>query len=66
MTDTSSSTEPAATAETTAAEAEAPTRWNIPFLVDVVIVTNPEQIRKIEQHPDVDRIHGVPTKDKPW
>lgn len=29
-------------------------------------VTDPELMKKITTHPDIDRIHGVPTKDKPW
>lgn len=41
-------------------------RLNIPFIVDRVDVTDPEMIKLIEQHPDVDRVHSVPTKDKPW
>lgn len=31
-----------------------------------VDVTDPELIKRITSHPDIDRIHGVPTKDKPW
>lgn len=33
---------------------------------DRVTVTDPELIKRITVHADVDRIHGVPTKDKPW
>ncbi|CAM9903903.1 unnamed protein product, partial [Ectocarpus sp. 8 AP-2014] len=28
--------------------------------------TDAELIRKIADHPDVDRVHGVPTKERPW
>lgn len=53
----------ASAAPTASAEVE---RLNIPFVIDRIDVTDPEQIRKITTHPDIDRIHGVPTKDKPW
>lgn len=41
-------------------------RLNIPFIIDRINVTDPEMIRKITTHPDIDRVHGVPTKKKPW
>lgn len=41
-------------------------RTNIPFIIDKVDVTDPELIKMIDSHPDVGRIHSVPTKDKPW
>ena len=41
-------------------------RTRIPWVVDIITVSDPTLIRKITQHPDVDRIHGVPQKEKPW
>lgn len=41
-------------------------RTTIPFVIDIINVYDPEMIRKINNHADVDRIHGVATEDKPW
>ncbi|CAM9265978.1 unnamed protein product [Pylaiella littoralis] len=41
-------------------------RLNIPFVLDRINVTDPELIKKITVHSDIDRVHGVPTEDKPW
>lgn len=57
--------ESAAKAEETTAE-PGYERTTIPCIIDRINVTDPELIRKITAHPDVDRIHGVPTTDKPW
>lgn len=57
------SSAPSKTLTSTAATMQ---RINIPFVMDRVSVTDPELIKIIENHPDVDRIHAVPTKDKPW
>lgn len=50
------------------ADGEAPgfDRLNIPLIIDKVDVTDPDLIRMITKHEDIDRLHGVPTKDKPW
>ena len=65
--DASSVENTAAAARTEAADGAAGfTRLNIPFIIDRVNVTDPELIRMITTHPDVDRLHAVPTKDKPW
>ncbi len=43
-----------------------PLRINIPFLLDIIIVSDPEQIKKIENSGDVDRLHYYDTKSLPW
>ena len=43
-----------------------PSRIKIPFLLDIVTVSDPEQIRQIETSGDVDRLHAYPTKELPW
>ncbi len=43
-----------------------PSRLTIPFLLDLVTVSDPEQIRRIEASGDVDRLHAYPTQDLPW
>ena len=43
-----------------------PVRINIPFLIDVILVSEPEQIKKIETSGDVDRLHAYETKSLPW
>ncbi|MBD2774776.1 peroxidase family protein [Iningainema tapete] len=43
-----------------------PLRINIPFLLDIIIVSDPEQIRKIETSGDVDRFHAYDTASLPW
>ncbi|MGK7929092.1 MAG: hypothetical protein AB4290_28295 [Spirulina sp.] len=43
-----------------------PRRFNIPFLLDLVIVSDPEQIKKIETSGAVDRVHAYETTDLPW
>ncbi|MGD1899864.1 MAG: hypothetical protein ACFB16_23315 [Phormidesmis sp.] len=42
-----------------------PSRVKVPFLLDLVTVSNPDQIRQIEASGDVDRLHAYPTKDLP-
>ena len=54
------------THSTVDAVVQKPRRITIPFLLDVVIVSDPAQIRKIEKSGDVDRLHTYPTKDLPW
>jgi len=41
-------------------------RITVPFLLDVVIVSEPDQIRQIEKSGDVDRLHAYPTQNLPW
>ena len=43
-----------------------PNRIKIPFLLDIVIVSEPEQIRKIETSGDVERLHSYETSSLPW
>ncbi|KAI9131315.1 hypothetical protein [Acaryochloris sp. CCMEE 5410] len=43
-----------------------PSRINIPFVLDIIIVSNPEQIKRIESSSDVDRLHAYPTAELPW
>jgi hypothetical protein len=43
-----------------------PLRIKIPFLMDLVIVSDPDQIRRIEASGDVDRLHTYRTADLPW
>lgn len=43
-----------------------PLRIKIPFLVDLVVVSDPEQIRKIEATGDVDRLHVFDSASLPW
>jgi hypothetical protein len=42
-----------------------PLRIRIPFLLDVVLVSNPEHIKRIEASGDVDRLHRYDTKSLP-
>lgn len=42
------------------------TRLTIPWIIDMIDVTDPELMKKITVHPDIDRIHRVARKDKPW
>lgn len=42
-----------------------PRRIKIPFLLDLIIVSDPEQIKKIEASGDVDRIHAYDTTALP-
>lgn len=46
--------------------AAAPRRITIPRLVDVVFVSDAEQIRLVERSGDVDRLHRYETADLPW
>ena len=41
-----------------------PRRFNIPFLLDLVIVSDPEQIKKIEISGAVDRVHAYEMTDR--
>ncbi|GAP94259.1 hypothetical protein [Leptolyngbya sp. NIES-2104] len=43
-----------------------PLRVNIPALIDIVMISDPEQIKNIEASGDVDRLHAYETKDLPW
>ena len=43
-----------------------PLRIKIPFLLDVIIVSDPVQIRLIESSGDVDRLHSYDTASLPW
>ena len=43
-----------------------PLRIKIPFLLDIIIVSDPEQIKKIEASGDVDRLHAYETASLPW
>lgn len=40
-----------------------PFRINIPFILDVIIVSNSKQIKQIEASSDVDRLHFYPTSE---
>lgn len=46
--------------------ASKPRRINIPFILDVVIVTDPDQIKTIETSGNVDRLHAYDTTSLPW
>ncbi|MFZ1025300.1 MAG: hypothetical protein WAN66_03680 [Limnoraphis robusta] len=46
--------------------ASKPRRINIPFILDVVIVTDPDQIKTIETSGNVDRLHAYDTPSLPW
>ncbi|MBD2354227.1 hypothetical protein H6G41_06235 [Tolypothrix sp. FACHB-123] len=43
-----------------------PLRIKIPFLLDIIIVSDPVQIRLIEKSGTVDRLHSYDTKTLPW
>src|SRR5262245_43122485 len=43
----------------------APRRIRIPYVCDLVVVADPEQIRSVEHSGDVDRLHRYPTRDLP-
>ncbi|NER28061.1 MAG: hypothetical protein F6J89_10615 [Symploca sp. SIO1C4] len=43
-----------------------PVRITIPYLLDIIIVSDPRQIRKIETSGDVDRLHTYDTASLPW
>src|SRR5437764_7385231 len=43
-----------------------PRRIKIPFLVDLVTVSDPDQIRRIEATGDVDRLHVFDSASLPW
>jgi hypothetical protein len=43
-----------------------PLRIKIPWLLDMVVVSDPEQIKKIEASGDVDRLHVNGTAALPW
>ena len=43
-----------------------PLRLRIPFLIDLVLVSDPEQIVRIERSGDVDRLHRFDTRALPW
>ncbi len=43
-----------------------PLRIKLPFLLDIIVVSDPEQIKKIETSGDVDRLHTYDTASLPW
>lgn len=43
-----------------------PLRITIPFLIDIIIVSDPNQIKQIESSGEVDRLHFDETKSLPW
>jgi hypothetical protein len=43
-----------------------PLRIRIPSLLDIVVVSDPEQIKKIEDSGNVDRLHAYDTASLPW
>ena len=43
-----------------------PLRIRIPFLLDLIVVSDPKQIKKIETSGDVDRLHTYDTISLPW
>ncbi|MEO0708566.1 MAG: hypothetical protein AAF050_23300 [Cyanobacteria bacterium J06649_5] len=43
-----------------------PRRINLPFLLDVVVVSEAAHIRQIEKSGDVDRLHAYATEALPW
>jgi hypothetical protein len=43
-----------------------PLRIKVPLLVDLVVVSDPDQIRQIEATGDVDRLHAYDTASLPW
>lgn len=43
-----------------------PLRITIPYLLDIIIVSDPEHIKKIETSGDVDRLHAYDTASLPW
>ena len=51
---------------TPSASAGSPRRITIPLLIDLVVVTSPEQIRQVESSGDVDRLHRFETRVLPW
>src|SRR6478672_2400560 len=43
-----------------------PLRIRIPFFMDLILVSDPEQIKRIEASGDVDRLHTHDTASLPW
>lgn len=43
-----------------------PLRIKIPFLFDILLVSDPDQIKRIEASGDVDRLHAYDTAALPW
>lgn len=43
-----------------------PLRITLPFLLDMVIVSDPVQIEQVECSRDIDRLHTYPTQSLPW
>lgn len=43
-----------------------PLRIYIPYVMDVILVSDPEQIKQIEASGDVDRLHKYDTTSLPW
>src|SRR5437867_6680243 len=44
----------------------APRRLRIPFVCDIVVVSEPDQIQSVERSGDVDRLHRYETRALPW
>jgi hypothetical protein len=43
-----------------------PMRFRVPFLIDLVVVSDAAQIKQIDESGDVDRLHAFPTRSLPW
>ena len=43
-----------------------PLRITIPFVIDIIFVSDPSQIRQIEDSGEVDRLHYYETQSLPW
>ena len=43
-----------------------PLRIRIPYVIDVIFISDPEHIKRIEASGDVDRLHGFDTATLPW
>ena len=43
-----------------------PKRIRIPFLIDLVVVSDPDQIKKMSGSDALDRLHALPTSSLPW
>ncbi|HSQ61384.1 MAG TPA: hypothetical protein VLT84_13345, partial [Acidobacteriota bacterium] len=46
--------------------AAAPKRVSLPGVCDIVFVSDPGQIRRVEESGDVDRLHRYETRELPW
>ena len=43
-----------------------PLRITIPFVIDIILVSDPAQIRQIENSGEIDRLHYYETPSLPW